>query len=140
MPTRPVGKTRDAGWQIGVSRSIAVDLETVWHHLISPAGLAVWLGPGLSTPLVKGERYETADGTTGEVRSLRPLDRVRLTWQPVDRADDATVQVAVTPSKAGCSLRFHTERLYDGEERERMRHHWRQVVDRIEAELTPEVS
>ncbi|MEM8925898.1 MAG: SRPBCC domain-containing protein [Actinomycetota bacterium] len=84
----------------------------------------------------KGRPYETDDGTSGEIRSLRPFDRVRLTWQPVDRADHATVQVAVVPSKAGCSLRFHTERLYDGDERERMRTHWRQVVDRIEADLT----
>lgn len=136
MAANPVGKTRDAGWQIGVSRSIAADVETVWEYLISPDGLMRWLGTGVPTPLSMGQRYETEDGTVGEVRSLRDLDRVRLTWQPADRPDHATVQVAVAPSKAGCSLRFHTERLYDSDERERMREHWRDIIDRIEADLT----
>lgn len=136
MATSPVGKTRDAGWQIGVSRSIAVDLDTLWSYLTSSEGLASWLGHGVVTPLSKGQRYETDDGTTGEVRSLRDRDRVRLTWQPVGRPDHATVQVAVAPSKAGCSVRFHTERLYDADERERMREHWRRIIDRMEADLT----
>lgn len=136
VATSPVGKTRDAGWQIGVSRSIAVDLETLWSYLVSTDGLATWLGRGVVSPLAKGQRYETEDGTTGEIRSLRDRDRLRLTWQPVDRPDHATVQVAVAPSKSGCSVRFHTERLHDADERERMREHWRTIIDRIEADLT----
>ncbi len=136
MTASPVGRTRDAGWQIGVSRSIAADLDSVWSYLISPVGLAAWLGREVATPLSKGQRYETEDGTSGEVRSLRDRNRVRLTWQPVDRPDPATVQVTVAPSKAGCSVRFHTERLYDADERERMREHWRRVIDRIEGDVT----
>lgn len=135
MSERPVGKTRDVGWQIGVSRTIPVDLDTTWEYLVSPDGLAAWLGQGIATPLAKGQRYETDGGTVGEVRSLRERDRIRVTWRPVDRPDDATVQLAVAPARTGCTLRFHTERLYDGEERELMRRHWRGVADRIEAEL-----
>ena len=131
----PVGKTKDVGWQIGVSRTIPVDVADAWEYLVSPAGLGVWLGEGVEVPLVKGARYETADGTTGEVRSLRPGDRVRLTWQPADRADPATVQVALAPAKTGCAFRFHAERLHDADEREAMRAHFRGIIDRIEADL-----
>lgn len=134
--TGPVGKTRDAGWQIGVSRTIAVDLETAWAYLTSTRGLATWLGEGVAVPLCKGQRYTTADGTSGTIRSLRRLDRIRLTWHPVRRPDHATIQVTVAQAKRGCSVRFHTERLYSSDEREQMRAHWRQVVDRIEADLT----
>lgn len=135
MESRPVGKTRDVGWQIGLSRILDAGVDTVWSYLISGEGLAVWLGAGVTTPLVKGQEYETDDGTTGQIRSLRERDRVRLTWQPAGRPDHATVQVAVAPAKRGCLIRFHTERLYDSDERERMRNHWRRVADRIEAEL-----
>ncbi|MGB5759801.1 MAG: SRPBCC domain-containing protein [Acidimicrobiales bacterium] len=135
MSERPVGKTRDAGWQIGVSRTIAVDLDTAWEYLTSDAGLGVWLGPGIATPLQKGQVFETGDGTTGEIRSLRDRDRIRLTWQPVDRADHATVQIALAPAATGCTVRFHTERLYDGREREAMRAHWQAIADTIEKEL-----
>ena len=132
----PVGLTRDAGWQIGVSRTLRVDLDTAWAYLVSPDGLAVWLGAGLDTPLVTGQVYETAEGTRGEIRSLRHHDRIRLTWKPVGRPDDATVQIALAPAKSGCTFRFHTERLYDSDERERMREHWKGVVARIERDLT----
>jgi len=136
MNDSTIGRTKDAGWQIGVSRTIPVDLDDVWSYLISTEGLAVWLGHDLNTPLKVADKYRTADGTQGEIRSLRPKDRIRLTWQPPDRPDDATVQIAVTPAATGCTIRFHTERLYDGNEREHMRAHWRAIADAIEDDLT----
>ena len=81
-------------------------------------------------------RYQTADHVRGEIRSLRPQDRVRLTWQPANRHDHATVQIAVLPAATGCKIQFHTERLADNDERERMRAHWKSIADHIEATLT----
>jgi uncharacterized protein YndB with AHSA1/START domain len=42
----PIGKTKDAGWQIGVSRTLAHPADKVWELLTSERGTAVWLGPG----------------------------------------------------------------------------------------------
>lgn len=134
MSERPVGLTKDAGWEIGVSRTLPVSLEEAWAFLLSPAGMSLWLGEGVA-PLAKGASYETADGTSGEVRSLRPLDRVRLTWRPPGREEPATVQLALVAAASGCSVRFHTERLTSAEERERMRGHWREVLRRLKGAL-----
>ena len=114
----PTGLTQDAGWQVGVSRTLPIDLEAVWKLLISPAGLQLWLGE-TTAPLTNGSEYATKDGTSGEVRSLRPRDRVRLTWKPESREQPATIQVAVTPASRGTTVRFHTERLVSEDERER---------------------
>lgn len=135
MSPREVGLTRDVGWQIGVSRTLAVPLDAAWDLLVSPSGLAVWLGDDVSAPLASGDTYTTRDGTTGEVRSVRPRDRVRLTWRPPGRARPATVQVALVARPSGCSVRFHTEHLESAAERERMREHWRTVLDRLEDAL-----
>ena len=135
MNTTPVGKTKDAGWQIGVSRTVNADLDVVWSYLMSPEGLAIWLGDGIEGPLEVGRRYRTAENTRGEIRSLRPRDRVRLTWQPADRHDHATVQIAVRSAATGCTIRFHTERLDSSDEREHMRSHWKAIADSIEAGL-----
>ena len=140
MNERPVGKTKDVGWQIGVSRTIPVDLGSAWRFLTSPPGLSLWLGEGIETPLAKGQTYKTEDGTTGQVRSVRFQDRIRLTWHPANRPDDATVQIALAQAATGCTLRFHTERLYDADERERMRSHWQKVAKAIESELTGSAS
>jgi uncharacterized protein YndB with AHSA1/START domain len=127
----PVGKTRDAGWEIGVSRTVDRTPDEVWKLLTSPKGVKTWLGAGVRFPLDRGDRYETADGTAGDVRSFRPLDRIRLTWRPPGWSHDSTVQVAIATTSSGTRITFHQERLADAAERERQRDHWRAVLDRL---------
>ncbi len=131
-----VGRTQDAGWQIGVSRTLDHPVERVWAFLTSDAGREVWLGAGVEVLQERGQRYETADGTAGEVRSVRPGDRLRLTWRPPGWDHDTTVQVAVVAQgPARTVLRFHQERLADAAERARQRAHWRAVMDAVVAAL-----
>jgi uncharacterized protein YndB with AHSA1/START domain len=122
-----VGQTKDVGWQIGVSKTLPYSPEAVWAALMSPEGVAIWLGKGAT--LAKGERYETVDGTVGEVRSLNEVDRVRLTWHPRDWDHETTVQIAISPSGTKTRLVFHQERMASAEERARQREHWRAVLN-----------
>lgn len=125
---RTVGQTKDVGFQIGVSQTLAHAPARVWQFLTSPAGIALWLGEGARLRPEKGATYETADGTTGEVRGFRDQDRVRLTWRPEGWDHDTTVQVAITGSGDKTCLRFHQERLADADERSRQRDHWWKVT------------
>jgi uncharacterized protein YndB with AHSA1/START domain len=129
----PTGLTKDAGWEIGVSRTVAAPPERVWRVLTSARGLGVWLGPGARLPKTKGSHYETSDGISGEVRSFRPLDRVRITWRPTGWQHDSTVQVAISKSRHGAktTVRFHQERLRSAAEREQQRAYWRQALERL---------
>ena len=130
-----VGLTRDAGFEIGVSRTLDHPPSTVWTYLTSRHGIGRWLGGGLELPAARGDRYTTTDGTTGEVRSFHPLDRIRLTWQPVDWDHPSTVQVAIADRGGRTMLRFHQERLADPGERARQRTHWAGVMDGVIADL-----
>lgn len=133
----PVGKTRDAGWQIGVSKTIDRPVEDVWSFITSPEGIAIWLGEGVTVLSELGAGYETTAGVRGETRSFRPLDRVRLTWQPPGWRHETTLQLTVSPAGAGrARLGVHQERLADAEEREQQRTHWRGVVNALVAALT----
>ncbi|MEV0644760.1 hypothetical protein AB0I28_05815, partial [Phytomonospora sp. NPDC050363] len=76
-----VGKTKDAGWNIGVSKTVERGVEEVWEYLTSAEGLACWLGKGVDELPEKGGEYETDEGVRGELRSVREHDRVRLTWR-----------------------------------------------------------
>jgi uncharacterized protein YndB with AHSA1/START domain len=133
---RPTGRTKDAGWEIGVSRTLDHSVERVWDFLTSDAGTAVWLGAGVQRLDEPGSAYETEAGTAGEIRSFRPHDRVRLTWRPEDWDHDSTVQFTVS-SVPGDRTRvvFHQERLADAAERERQRTHWQGVMDALETAL-----
>jgi hypothetical protein len=56
---REVGRTRDAGWEIGVSKTIDRPAEVVWTFVTSPAGIAIWLGEGVTVLPERGAGYET---------------------------------------------------------------------------------
>jgi hypothetical protein len=43
----PLGRTKDAGWQIGVSITVDQAAPLVWERLVSVEGVAIWLGPGV---------------------------------------------------------------------------------------------
>jgi uncharacterized protein YndB with AHSA1/START domain len=131
----PVGKTKDAGWQIGVSVTVPIRAADVWDWLVSPEGIAVWLGTGVSFEGEKGEAFETEEGTRGALRSFRPLDRVRLTWQPLDWDHDTTVQIALDDKGDRTRIVFHQERLADAEERVRQRDHWKAVSEQAKQSL-----
>jgi uncharacterized protein YndB with AHSA1/START domain len=132
-----VGHTRDAGWQIGVSKTVDRPVEAVWTFITSPAGVAIWLGEGVTVLPERGAGYETTAGVRGETRGFRELDRVRLTWQPPDWAHDTTLQLTVTSAGEGrATLRVHQERLADAVEREQQRRHWQAVITALVEALT----
>ena len=130
-----VGLTQDAGWEIGVSRTVDVPLQQVWEYLTSADGIGRWLGGGLDLPADKGTRYRTPDGTSGEIRSYHPGGRLRLTWQPADWDHSSTVQVTVSDRTGRTSVRFHQEKLADADERARQRQHWTAVMDAVVSDL-----
>jgi uncharacterized protein YndB with AHSA1/START domain len=134
----PVGHTQDAGWQIGVSKTLDAPIEQVWDFLTSPEGMALWLGHGVTVLEEPGQPYQTQGGTHGEVRSVHSRDRIRLTWRPPGWDHDSTVQVAVRPAGPGRTmLRFHQERLTSALEREQQRTHWRTVLASVTTALQP---
>jgi uncharacterized protein YndB with AHSA1/START domain len=131
-----VGRTRDAGWQIGVSRTIDHPVGAVWDFLVSPEGVAIWLGEGVTVLPDRGGGYQTTAGVRGETRSRHELDRIRLTWQPPDWPHDTTLQLTVRPAGEGRTrLVVHQERLADAGEREHQRRHWQGVINAVVAAL-----
>lgn len=128
--TRATGFTKDAGWQLGVRRTVALPPAAVWDFLLGE-GLPLWLGCA-ELGRRKGDAYLTDDGVRGELRSRTDGLRVRLTWQPPVWAHDSTLQVTVTPAATGtATIGIHQERLASQAERKQMLTHWTAVVERI---------
>lgn len=77
---------------------------------------------------------ETADGTAGEVRTVTEWKWLRMTWQLAGRDESTTLQLTLScPRNAAsrASLRVDNEELAVGDEREAMRSHCRDALDRI---------
>jgi uncharacterized protein YndB with AHSA1/START domain len=132
---RVVGQTADVGFQIGVQRSVEASAGRLWDVLTERPEL--WLGPGVAVSFEPGQAYdvppgEGEPGARGEVRVVKPGDRLRMTWQPAGWPVPATVQVTLSPVAPGRTrLQAHLEKLPDAETREAMRERWRAALDRI---------
>lgn len=140
---REVGETATAGFEIGVQRTLPVGPDELWRLLTSAEGVYVWLGEARGVTFEPGEPYRTADGTTGEIRTVSSGERVRLTWQPEGWEKPSTLQLTLTCPRntdERTTLRVHQEKLASGEQREEMGEHWRGVLDRIEALVTETAS
>lgn len=126
------GLTKDAGWQLGVRRTVPLPVDEVWAYLLGE-GLGTWLG---ETELGdRGDRYETAEGVHGQVRSRSEGLRIRLTWQPRGWEHDATLQITLRSAATGTTIGFHQERLTSSRQREEMLEHWHGVLTRIVDDL-----
>ena len=130
---QPVGKTADAGYQIGVRRTVPASEERVWAVLVSPAGQHIWLG-GV-TELEEGARFSFRDGIRGQIRVHKPWSHLRLAWQPPEWEAPSYVQVRVIPARTGSTLSFHQDHLRGPAERKAMKAHWEQVIERLSEQL-----
>ncbi|PSK91764.1 uncharacterized protein YndB with AHSA1/START domain [Murinocardiopsis flavida] len=135
--TRPPGLTKDAGFQIGVSRTLPLPSEAVWRFLTGPDGIALWLGRGAVLSRERGTAYRTDDGTNGEVRGFHEGTRIRLTHRPAGGGRETTIQVTMARAPSGTTIGFHQERMSGPAERERQRGHWRRVVADLENSMLP---
>jgi uncharacterized protein YndB with AHSA1/START domain len=137
---RKLGETEGAGYEIGVSKTLPVSREKLWELLMSPEGVGIWLD-AKEFKLEKGFHYETAANTSGEIKTITPGLKIRLTYQAKPEAKPSTLQVYLMANgeynsketnSAKTAIRFHHEKLKDREEREVMKKHWEEVISAIE--------
>lgn len=130
---RVLGETKDAGFEIGVTKTIKISPKAAWDFLVSSKGRDIWLGKVSRFTLKPGARYETKEGTTGEIRTIKKGERIRLTFQQKAMKSPSTLQVTITPRKTtkGTCISFHQEKLSDQKSREKMRTHWQAVLEKL---------
>jgi hypothetical protein len=136
-PNKPVGLTKDTGWQAGLRRTISAPAEVVWELLLSPAGIEIWLGEGDPFPFEQGSSYQLRDGTTGEIKVLRLGSHWRITRKPLDPAytRPSTMQIRIINKDDRCVLAFHEEHLPNEQKRQLRKAFYLGVVEKIEGLL-----
>lgn len=120
------GKTKDAGWELGVRTTVAAPIDEVWAFLLGD-GLPLWLGDIAALPSETGQPYATKDGVRGTVRGRKDGSRLRISWQPDDWPHDSILQLTVKAAPTGTTIGIHHEQLENREERNLMLGHWKNV-------------
>ena len=128
-----VGETADAGFQVGVRRTVAVPADVAWAQLVEGPARDRWLGTTRHLPLMKGAAYRCEDGTSGEVRSVDPGRRLRLTVRRPGDETETTLQLTIEAKDDRSVVALHHERLPDEEARAAMKAHWTSVLEALRA-------
>ncbi|MEM0999396.1 MAG: SRPBCC domain-containing protein [Bacteroidota bacterium] len=127
-----VGLTKDAGFQLGVRKTVHVTHEEAWAYIFSMEGMEVWLGEVPGGSLVRGSEQTLSDGTWIEIRTFKQLSHVRMKWRPEAWENTSRLQLRVYPrGRAKTVIAFHQEMLQDETQRMQMKAHWKSVVDRL---------
>ncbi|MHA7630143.1 DUF1801 domain-containing protein [Corallococcus sp. M7] len=131
---RVVGETAATGFQVGVVRTLPMTAPELWEWITTHPER--WLGPGATLQAEAGGRYEApkrrgVPAVRGEVRVVKPGQRLRMTWETDGWKKPATLQLTVMPKAKGASLHVHMEKLPDAEVREAMRERWSKVLARV---------
>ncbi|GLC88595.1 SRPBCC family protein [Lysinibacillus piscis] len=132
---RVVGQTKSVGFQIGVRRTFPISQEKAWQLITSEEGLHLWLGEGANVILQAGQHYMTKTGE-GEIRIVKPLQQLRLTWQTEGWEKPSTIQIRIISQASDkTTISFHQEKLPNQEAREVMKRHWETVLEGIQERL-----
>ena len=135
--TRQVGQTKDAGFQIGLRRTVPWSFRSVWGLITSPEGLSVWSGGGTVRKWARGAAIRYPDGTVGEVRVFEPGSHIRLTCHPQGWERPSIIQVRVIDQGDRSVIAFHQEQIPDSKRREDRRTFFKQAVALLEQRLIP---
>lgn len=131
---KPVGKTKDVGYQVGARMTIPVEQQTVWKFLTTGNGLGIWLGETSVSRLSKGVAFELPDGTSGQVRVFS-TSHLRMSWQPSGWQRPSTIQVRAIPKKNKTVVAFHQEHLPGPEERKKRKTFYKEALEAIARKL-----
>lgn len=133
---KPVGLTKDVGWQFGLRKTFHYPQQQLWDFMFSEKGLSIWLGTLQEAKLKEGDTYKSREGTEGSVKVFKPYSHIRITWKKKDWENISTVQVRVMGNEKKATISFHQEKLLNSEQREEMKLYWNDKMDKIKNVLS----
>lgn len=133
---KPIGLTRDSGYQVGARKSFPVAFEKAWDFLFSERGIEIWLGKTDPDNLEEGLPFTTQEGHEVEVRLFKPGSHIRLSYKPRDWKNTSLLQVRLIPNKEKTSISFHQDQMLNEQQREEMKRHWKMVLEKLSKQLS----
>src|SRR5690606_19835933 len=95
-----VGRTKDAGWQFGIRKTVPLNTDEVWDFLFSEHGAKLWL-----------------KGADKEFSTFKNRSHIRTKWKLKGWTNEATLQMRVMANKDKTIIAFHIEKLLNEEQR-----------------------
>ena len=132
---RELGETKNSGFEIGAQKTVNQNARNVWKFLMSKQGQKIWLGDTLNFKPLTGYGYRTSDGISGEIRTVKLGEKIRISWKKPEWRSLTVLQIYLLSSGDKTSIRFHQEKLTGPKMRAEMKEHWQNVLNKIAARI-----
>jgi uncharacterized protein YndB with AHSA1/START domain len=130
----PPGRAADAA-VIEVSRVAPLPIDEVWRVLTTSDGAEALLGSGAHLG-GKGERWRSADGSHGVVRSYHPMEQIRISWHADEHGPATLVELNLTREGEGTRLGLRHEQIPGDATDKSLQQRWEAALGRIGANAT----
>ncbi len=128
--------TQKLGFQYSIRKTFPISVDTLWEFILSESGFLVWLGTIDMADFELNKSFRTEEGIEGKMTTFKPDCHFRLSWKPPHWEKPSTVELRITNSKGKASIVIHQTRLYENTQREEMKIYWKNVIDKMNIELT----
>lgn len=114
-----------------VSRTVACPVKRVWKELMTKDGAEALLGPGAEFG-EKGHTWRSADGRTGVVRTLHPMEELRFSFRKDDQSPPTIVRIDLTADGDSTTLLVTHSNLGDDIDPAWVTQRWQAALERID--------
>lgn len=130
MGAEDVGLTNDGTYQLGIRRTLPVDIQTLWRKLVSAEGMELFTGIAEAAEAdAIGLRRLADDGLQTELAVFAQGSHLRMRWRRPGWKNDSTLQIRVLRAVRGTTLSVHQEGLSDAAMRAELLTHWEKAID-----------
>lgn len=130
-----VGLTKNAGWQMGVRKTMDKEFDKVWDFMFSDEGLKIWLGNVKASELEVGKEIHLDNGVFSKIVVFQPFSHMRMKWKKSDWKNTSRLQLRAIRSKKKTVVSFAQEMLLNKVQREEMISHWKGVTKELSKAL-----
>lgn len=127
---------KPSGFEVNVSRTIAVPRETAWQAFAETKHLSKWFTSKAKQSFRVGGRYSNGDGDGGVFLAIIAPRRLRFTWEQAKHAPGSVVEVTIAEKNDGrCVVQLTHSRLASKVEVADLKQGWSWAMDSLKAYL-----
>jgi len=126
------GRSEKGTYGTVASKTFPLSAKKAWALVSKDPGLSIWLRPFTAFEWKKGKGFEVDGGIFGEVRTVKPGQRIRLSWQEENWKKPSVLQLQIVPREGEkCMIVLQHEGLPNNLARTKLRDHWKAALNEL---------
>jgi hypothetical protein len=127
--TRVTGQTMDAGFQVGINKTIPVPHKKLWALIFVENRLGLFQDNKLN--LAEGLTGVNSRGVSYKITTYRPYSHIRMQWRLPNWDEYSILQIRLNAkTDNNTTLSIHQEKLKNKNTREAMKLFWKKELEK----------